>query len=90
MAKGNKQPKKAVKKAKAHTENDERYTNANRINNEERYCPRDQLITATQNGNEVTVRCWCGISHMTVCVGCINWIDALSDFMDKHAETPIS
>jgi hypothetical protein len=84
MAKGNKQPKKNVRKA--HTENDQRYTNANRINNKVRRCSRGQLITATQNDNEVTVRCGCGISVKTVCGKLENWHDALANFGDNHPE----
>jgi len=68
----------------AYTENDQRFTNANHINNAKRRCPRGYGITATQNGSTVTVACGCGISHWTVCTGIIDWNDALANFYDNH------
>lgn len=63
---------------------DQRFTMANKINNGMKKCPKSNDITATQSGDNVTVKCKCGHSNTTICKGIINEYDALADFIDSH------
>ena len=80
--------KNPVRKVKsvAHTGDDQRYKFSNRINNMNKSCDLGNNITASQNGNNVTVRCGCGVSFMTQCGGCFDETDALVNFYDEHRQ----
>lgn len=69
---------------KAHTFHDQRYKDANKINNLHETCKRGNSITATQSGTTVTVKCGCGVTSSTKVGGIIDAHDALADFHDKH------
>ncbi len=69
---------------KAHTFNDNRYKDANKINNLRNTCKNGNNITATQSGNTVTVKCGCGVTSTTKVGGIIDANDAITDFYDKH------
>ncbi len=74
-----------VKRARrAHTIRDQRYTTANKLNNGKIKCREGNLLTATQDGTFVTVKCACGHSHTTNCVGIFNEYDAIGNFNDTH------
>lgn len=73
-----------MKGRKAHTFYDERYTEANKINNMKIVCPKGQIIKASQKKDNITISCQCGISTTTVIGGIIDASDALTDFHDEH------
>jgi hypothetical protein len=72
------------RKQVAHTFYDKRYKIANKINNLHKKCDGGHDITATQVGNEVTIKCACTHSSTTQCTGLFNEYDAIADFTDSH------
>ena len=69
---------------RAHTGQDQRYTEANKINNMRKTCSRGRNVNATQSGNNVTVKCGCGVSSTTQVGGIYDAHDAIAEFNDKH------
>lgn len=68
----------------AHTENDNRYTQANRINNVQKPCTKCGTdVYATQDGQTVTVNCNT-FSFSTIVGSCFDYTDAYCNFIDEH------
>jgi hypothetical protein len=75
---------KSKSKRVAHTENDNRYTQANRINNVKEPCKKCGTdIHATQDGQTVTVNC-STFSFSTTIGLCFDYTDAYCNFIDEH------
>lgn len=75
-----------MKGRKANTFYDNRFTEANKINNKRESCPRGSIIVAEQKDNRVTAKCNCGVTITMTVGGIINASDVLSDFHDTHLE----
>ena len=69
---------------KANSFYDQRFKDANKINNLNETCKNGNNITATQSGATVTVKCGCGVKSSTKVGGIIDAHDALADFHDSH------
>ena len=67
----------------AHTQDDMRYSMANRINNNNLTCSSGKKITATQHGNNITLSCGCGHEN-TVVRGSTGDGNGLARFNDAH------
>ena len=68
----------------AHTQHDQRCTDATKINNGNNRCQHGNKISATQHGSAVTVYCDCGHEIQFTCKGCLDYNDALAEFHDTH------
>jgi transcription elongation factor Elf1 len=75
-----------VKVSKAYTENDKRFTAANKINNSSWKCPEGKSVQATQKGSIVTITCGCDFTESKAIGGIFNELDAFSHFCDEHRE----
>lgn len=75
-----------MKGRKANTFYDNRYTDANKINNMKTTCEKGKPIIATQKGNLVTIKCECGLSSNESVGGIIDAFDVLTTFHDLHKE----
>ena len=71
---------------KAFTENDKRFTYANKINNSSWKCPNEKSVHATQVGKVVTITCECEFTESKAVGGIFNELDAFSHFCDEHRE----
>lgn len=69
---------------KAHTFNDNRYKESNKINNLRNTCKNGNNVTASQSGSTVTVKCACGHSTTMKVGGIIDAHDVLAEFHDNH------
>ncbi len=75
---------KGGKRRVEHTEYDNRYTQANRINNMNSTCARcGTTVRASQKGKSMTIRCDCH-QHTGTFGGIIEYVDVLSAFYDSH------
>ena len=78
---------KAIKKKKriAGTQHDQRCSDATKINNSEKnVCIRGHKITATQDGDAITLTCACVHTCVFHCTKRLNHYDALVEFSDTH------
>jgi hypothetical protein len=79
-------PRNTSGKPRAFTENDKRFTFANKINNSTWKCPNEKSVRATQSNNLVSITCECAFTESKQCGGVFDEIDAFAHFCDEHRE----